>query len=130
MARKKVAGPTEKELQILGILWKRGPSTVREVNALMHNLEPTGYTTTLKLMQIMYDKRLLTRDSSSKIHVYTVAVSEAEVQEGVVGRLLDSVFAGSMEKLVLRALSSRPPSAEELSNIRKLIKAREADPLS
>ncbi len=128
MARKKVAGPTDKELQILGILWKRGPSTVREVNALMNHDEPTGYTTTLKLMQIMYDKRLVKRDSSTRTHVYSAAMPEAAVQEGVLERLLTSVFAGSMEKLVLRALSSRPVSAEELANIRKLIMAKQSEP--
>ncbi len=127
MSRKRALGPTEKELQILGILWKRGPSTVRQVNALMHHIEPTGYTTTLKLMQIMLDKGLLKRDGSSKVHVYAAAVSETEVQESVVGRLLDSVFAGSMEKLLLRALSSRPPTTDELSKIRMLVKEQDAD---
>ena len=87
----------------------------------MNQDENTGYTTTLKLMQIMYEKDLLKRDESSKTHIYLPAQSEAYVQEKVVGSMLDRVFAGSTEKLVLRALSSKNVSAEELANIKKMV---------
>jgi BlaI family transcriptional regulator, penicillinase repressor len=125
MARKKGTGPTEKELQILSILWSKGPSTVRNINKVMNRDEDTGYTTTLKLMQIMYEKGLLKRDESEKTHIYTPARPEAHVQEEIVGSLLDRVFSGSTEKLVLRALSSKKVSAEELANIKKMINQKE-----
>ena len=125
MARKKGTGPTEKELQILSILWNYGPSTVRNINKVMNQDENTGYTTTLKLMQIMYEKGLLKRDESSKTHIYLPAQSEAHVQDEVVGSLLDRVFSGSTEKLVLRALSSKKVSAEELANIKKMVNQKE-----
>jgi predicted transcriptional regulator len=125
MARKKVAGPTEKELQILSILWSHGPSTVRNINKVMNQDESTGYTTTLKLMQIMYEKGLLKRNESAKTHIYTSAHSEAKVQEEVVDSLLDRVFAGSTEKLILRALSSKKVSASELANIKKMVNQKE-----
>jgi BlaI family transcriptional regulator, penicillinase repressor len=125
MARKKITGPTEKELQILSILWTHGPSTVRNVNKVMNQDEDTGYTTTLKLMQIMYEKGLLKRNESAKTHIYLPAQSEAHVQEELVGSLLDRVFAGSTEKLVLRALSSKKVSAEELANIKKMVNQKE-----
>jgi predicted transcriptional regulator len=127
MGRKKAAGPTEMELQILSVLWARGPSTVRAVNTLMNEDQRTGYTTTLKLMQIMHEKGLLTRDATSKTHVYSPANPEAHVQEQVVNSLLERVFAGSTEKLVMRALSSSTVSAEELSRIKKLIKDKEQE---
>ncbi len=126
MARKSITGrPTAKELQILSILWRRGPSTVRDINKVMNLDQSTGYTTTLKLMQIMYEKGLLKRDESAKTHIYSPAHSEARVQEEIVGNLLDRVFAGSTEKLVLRALSRKKVSAEELANIKKLVNKKE-----
>ena len=126
MARKKITGrPTEKELQILSILWSQGPSTVRDINKVMNRDEDTGYTTTLKLMQIMYEKGLLKRNESAKTHIYSPAHSEAQVQEEVIDNLLNRVFAGSTEKLVLRALSSKKVSIEELAKIKKMINQKE-----
>jgi predicted transcriptional regulator len=126
MARKSITGrPTEKELQILSILWSRGSSTVRDINKVMNRDEDTGYTTTLKLMQIMYEKGLLKRNESAKTHIYSQAHSEARVQEEVIDNLLNRVFAGSTEKLVLRALSSKKVSIEELANIKKMINQKE-----
>jgi predicted transcriptional regulator len=127
MSRKQQSIPTPKELTILSILWKRGASTVREVNTAMNQDEDTGYTTTLKLMQIMYDKGLLKRDASAKTHVYFPANSEEQIQGQVVGNLLDRVFAGSAEKLMMRVLSSQPVSADELSSLRKLIESKERE---
>lgn len=127
MARKKRSGPTEKEMEILSILWKQGASTVRDVNTIMNRNEDTGYTTTLKLMQIMYEKGLLKRDTSSKTHVYFPASSEESVQNQVVGNMMSHVFEGSAEKLMMRVLSSQKVSAEELEKLKKLIEDKERE---
>jgi BlaI family penicillinase repressor len=127
MPRKKTTVPTEKEMQILSILWSRGASTVREVNTIMNRDSDTGYTTTLKLMQIMYDKGLLKRDDSTKTHVYFPANSEEQIQSQVVGNLLDRVFAGSTEKLMMRVLSSQHVTLDELSSLKKMIEMKEKE---
>ena len=121
MARHKVSGPTDRELAILGILWNNRPSTVRQVNEEMNKQQRTGYTTTLKLMQIMTEKGLVVRDDSKFQHIYRPAVSEAKTQKQVVGDLLEKVFSGSAEKLVIRALSAKKVSAKELAKIRKML---------
>lgn len=121
MARHKVSGPTDRELAILGILWNNGPSTVRQVNEEMNKQQRTGYTTTLKLMQIMTEKGLVVRDDSKFQHIYKPAVSEEKTQKQVVGDLLEKVFSGSAEKLVMRALSAKKVSAKELAKIRKTL---------
>jgi len=121
MAREKTQHPTEKELAILKVLWANGPSTVRQVNDEINRVQETGYTTTLKLMQIMTEKGLLVRDDSEFKHVYKPAVSEEKTQKQIVGDMLDKVFAGSAEKLVMRALSTTQVSAEELKKIRQLL---------
>ena len=121
MARHKANGPTDKELTILGILWNNGPSTVRQVNEEMNKRQRTGYTTTLKLMQIMMEKGLVVRDDSKFQHIYRPAVSEEKTQKQVVGDLLEKVFSGSAEKLVMRALSVKKVSAGELAKIKKII---------
>ena len=121
MARRKSPRPTDRELVILGILWSRGPSTVREVNAAMNEDGDTGYTTTLKLMQIMTEKGILVRDESQFKHVYEPAMSEEKTQKQLVGDLLERAFSGSAEKLVMRALSAKKISRRELSKIRKII---------
>ena len=121
MARYKVSGPTDKELAILAILWNNGPSTVRQVNEEMNKQQKTGYTTTLKLMQIMTEKKLVVRDDSKFQHIYKPAVSEEKTQKQVVGDLLEKVFSGSAEKLVMRALSAKKVSAKELAKIKKMI---------
>jgi predicted transcriptional regulator len=121
MARHKEPGPTSRELSILGILWNKGPSTVRQVNEEMNKQQRTGYTTTLKLMQIMTDKGLVVRDDSKFQHVYEPAISEEKTQKQLVGDLLEKVFEGSAEKLVMRALSAKKVSAKELAKIRKML---------
>jgi predicted transcriptional regulator len=125
MARYKLAGPTDREMAILGILWSNGPSTVRQVNEEMNKRRRTGYTTTLKLMQIMTEKGLLVRDDSKFQHVYRPAASEEKTQKQVVGNLLEKVFSGSAEKLVMRALSAKKVPAKELSRIRKMLEEME-----
>ncbi len=121
MARKKIAQPTDSELAILSVLWDKGPSTVREVNEVINEEKPTGYTTTLKLMQIMTEKGLLLRDDSKFRHVYKPVISEARTQKQVVNTLVDRAFAGSAGKLVMRALDSKKISPAELASIREMI---------
>jgi BlaI family penicillinase repressor len=121
MARRKTARPTDRELTILRILWDNGPSTVRQVNEAMSQDEDTGYTTTLKLMQIMAEKGLLLRDDSQFKHVYRPALTEEKAQKQLVGDLLDRAFSGSAEKLVMRALSAKKVSAKELASIKKML---------
>lgn len=121
MAREKKPHPTEKELAILQVLWRLGPATVREVNAEISRQQKTGYTTTLKLMQIMTDKGLLARDESGFKHVYRPAVSEEKTEKQIVGDLLEKVFAGSAQRLVMRALSAKGVSADELKKIREML---------
>lgn len=111
--------PTDSELAILTILWERGPSTVRQVHEAL--ADETGYTTTLKLMQIMADKGLVTRDESARTHVYAAMASEEQTQRQLVKDLVDRAFGGSAAALVLQALNPEGASPAELREIRKLI---------
>ena len=111
--------PTDSELAILRVLWSRGPSTVRQVAEVMGR--EASYTTVLKLMQIMTEKRLVRRDEAARTHVYEAAYTEDQTQRHLVTDLLDRVFDGSAAKLVLQALASRKASPEELEEIRKLL---------
>jgi predicted transcriptional regulator len=113
--------PTDAELRILAVLWERGPSTVREVHQAMGDAHGVGSTTVLKLMQIMTDKGLIVRDRRQRPQVYTAARSEEETQQQMVGGLRERAFGGSTAKLIQRALSSKPVSDEELSEIRALL---------
>ena len=113
--------PTEAELEILRVLWERGASTVRQVHEALASERDTGYTTTLKLMQIMADKGLVSRDESARTHVYTAKVSQESTQRQLVSDLVDRAFGGSAAELVLRALSSHTTSDDELREIRRLI---------
>ncbi len=113
--------PTDAELEILKVLWRRGPSTVREVFETLGETKGTGYTTVLKLMQIMADKGLVVRDESERAHRYEPAAPEDETQRRLVGDLLRKAFDGSAKKLVMQALSSERASAEELSEIRRML---------
>ncbi len=121
MAKNTAPQPTDAELAILSVLWDKGPCTVREVNGVLNEEKPTGYTTTLKFMQIMVEKRLLLRDDSQFRHIYKPAISEARTQKQVVTRLVDRAFSGSAGKLVMRALASKSISQDELTRIRKLV---------
>ena len=111
--------PTDAELAILRVLWSRGPSTVREVAEVLGRDD--SYTTVLKLLQIMTEKKLVQRDESARTHVYEAVVSEDQTQKQIVGDLLDRVFDGSAAKLVLQALASAKASPEELAEIRRLL---------
>ena len=120
--------PTDAELAILRVLWRRGPSTVKDVHEELDRRAPTGYTTTLKQLQIMTEKGLVTRDDSQRAHLYAARLAEEQTQSQLVGDLLDRAFAGSASRLVQRALSSRPASAEELAEIRQLLDELEGEP--
>lgn len=113
--------PTDAELEILRVLWERGPSTVRQVHESLAAARDTGYTTTLKLMQIMADKGLVTRDESSRTHVYAARASQETTQRQLVSDLVQRAFGGSATELVLRALASHKTSDDELEEIRRLI---------
>lgn len=113
--------PTDGELEILQTLWARGPSTVREVHSALGR--ETGYTSVLKLLQIMHAKGWVERDESERAHVYTAARDREAVEGGLVRDLLDRAFGGSASRLVLRALSVRPIPAEERRRIEELLDA-------
>ena len=119
--RQPVPQPTEAELAILRVLWSSGPSTVRQVFEALSPQRATGYTTTLKLMQIMADKRLVVRDESQRSHIYRAQLSQDRAQRQLVRSLLDQVFDGSASSLVLQALASQKASPEELAEIRQLL---------
>ncbi len=121
VAKKQLPRPTDAELAILRVLWERGASTVREVAEVLQKERGTGYTTALKLMQIMTDKGLVQRDDSSRSHVYEAVAPAEETQRQLVGDLLDRAFGGSAQQLVLRALSARKASPAELAEIRQLL---------
>jgi predicted transcriptional regulator len=123
--RKDSLKPTGAELDILQVLWARGPSTVREVHEAQGEAKEAGYTTTLKLMQIMADKGLLLRDERERAHRYQPAVKREAAQGRLLDDLLQKAFGGSSAALVLRALSDRKASKEELAEIRRMIDSLE-----
>ena len=115
--------PTESELEILNILWHKDVATVREVHEELAKSKDVGYTTTLKLMQIMHEKGLVKRDESMRTHVYQPAVNQEKTQKHLLNKMIDSLFGGSSTQLVLQALGSsdQKVSAEELEKIQTLI---------
>ena len=113
--------PTNAELDILRVLWKRGPSTVRAVHESLDHAKPVGYTTVLKLLQIMTEKHLVTRDASTRSHIYAVVSSEAATQRRLVTDLVKRAFGGSTLGLVLHALSATSARTRELEQIRRLL---------
>lgn len=121
--------PTNSELDILRILWKAGEATVREINESLNqeSEKEIGYTTTLKIMQIMHGKGFLTRRKEGKTHIYTANIDEKETQNTLVDRLIDSAFSGSAMKLVVQALGHRKTSAEELDAIREFLDSIEKE---
>jgi predicted transcriptional regulator len=117
--------PTESELEILSVLWEKGPCTVREIHDILSQTKDAGYTTTLKLMQIMHEKALVQRDTSSKTHVYTAAVSQQKTQQQLLDKMIDTVFGGSASQLVMQALGHHQSSGEELEKIREYLSSME-----
>jgi BlaI family transcriptional regulator, penicillinase repressor len=127
MARRKSVEPTEREFAILEILWKRGKSTVRDVQDELSKHEDVGRTTVLKLMQIMFDKGLVKRDESEHSHLYMAAVNQEEIQNQMVGRFMKRVFGGSALSLMTRALAVKGASEKDTKKIQKLLGEMEMD---
>jgi predicted transcriptional regulator len=127
MSERPIPRPTDAELSILRVLWERGPSTVREVHEILSTSQATGYTTVLKLLQIMTEKGLVVRDESERAHVYEARHSEQRTQRQIVADLVERAFGGSSAKLIMQALSGRKASAAELSEIRELLDELEGD---
>jgi predicted transcriptional regulator len=114
--------PTDAELEILRVLWRGGPATVREVHEALDRSPSIGYTTVLKLLQIMIEKGLVRRDETERTHVYAAHLGEREAQQTLVDELLEKAFGGSASQLVMRALAAKPASPEELKEIRQLLR--------
>jgi BlaI family transcriptional regulator, penicillinase repressor len=121
VARPRQVRPTDAELAILRVLWRLGPSTVRQVHEELRSVQPTGYTTALKQLQIMTAKELVDRDESQRSHVYRARNSEGATQRLLVRDLMQRAFGGSAERLVMQALASRRATPDELEAIRRLI---------
>lgn len=113
--------PTESELEILQILWEKGHCTVREVHEILEKNKEAGYTTTLKLMQIMSDKGLVVRDTSSKTHIYSAVVNQEKTEQHLVSKMIDNVFNGSAARLVMQALGNHSASKDEIDSIKKYL---------
>jgi BlaI family penicillinase repressor len=121
MTKTKISKPTESELEILAVLWDRKNASVRTVHEELSKTKDAGYTTTLKLMQIMFEKKLVTRDDSSKTHVYAPAVTREKTQKQFLNRMIDGLFAGSSADLVMQALGNSNTTNAELDKIQQLI---------
>jgi BlaI family penicillinase repressor len=113
--------PTDAELSILRVLWELGPSTVRQVQEALNERRETGYTTVLKLLQIMTEKGLVERDETERTHVYQASLPQEQTQRQLVSDLLDRAFGGSAKQLVLQALATKKTSAKEMAEIRRLL---------
>lgn len=113
--------PTSTELEILHVLWERGPSTVREVHDVLSRTKPTGYTTVLKLLQIMTAKGSVTRNEDARAHVYAARQPEENTKRQLVGDLLQRAFSGSASQLMMHALAGKKTSAEEIEEIRRML---------
>lgn len=121
MSNSDLSRPTDAELAILRVLWQRGPSTVRQVCETLGQEREIGYTTALKLMQIMTEKGLVERDESERTHIYQSKLTQEQTQQQLVGDLLEKAFGGSASQLVIQALAAKPASADELAQIRQLL---------
>jgi BlaI family transcriptional regulator, penicillinase repressor len=121
MSAPKYVKPTEGELEILRVIWEKGLASVRDVHEELAKTKDVGYTTTLKLMQIMNEKGLVKRDKSTRAHYYTAAVSKEKTQKHLVGRMIDGLFGGSPGQLVIQALGNYKASEEEIEEIQQLL---------
>jgi BlaI family transcriptional regulator, penicillinase repressor len=113
--------PTESELEILQVLWEKGQASVRDVHEELLKTKEAGYTTTLKLMQIMHEKGLVKRDDSIKTHIYQAAVSKEKTQKHLLGKMIDTLFGGSPTQLVMQALGNHKASDSELEEIQRML---------
>jgi predicted transcriptional regulator len=121
MSAIKYIKPTESELEILQVLWQKGLASVREVHEELSKTKEAGYTTTLKLMQIMNEKGLVKRDDSVKTHIYQPAVTKEKTQKHMLGKMINTLFGGSATELVIQALGNHKATADELEEIQKLL---------
>lgn len=121
LSKNKKNSPTESELEILQILWESGPTSVRTVNERLNEKREVGYTTTLKIMQIMTEKGLVTRDTESRTHIYHSAVKEQETQTNLLDSFIQKTYRGSAMRLVMQALGQEKATAEELAELKQLI---------
>ena len=126
MSHSQIPRPTDSELEIMQILWQHGPASVRFVNDLLSEKRDVGYTTTLKLLQIMYEKGLVTRDDTNRTHVYQAAFKESDMQQRLLDQFVDTAFRGSV-KMVMQALGNHRASRAELDEIKALIEKLEKD---
>ncbi len=126
MAQQETIKATEAELEILNILWARGPATVREVHEKLSLTKDTGYTTTLKVMQNMLEKKLVSRNANSKIHVYTAIVDKEQAQGQMVQKMIDSMFNGSAMQLVMQALGNHKTTKKELDQIKEYLEQKKS----
>lgn len=117
--------PTDSELEILQLLWEHGPLTVRDLNDKLNKSRKVGYTTSLKMMQIMTEKGMLIRDTEQRSHIYSPVLQPAHVQSNIVDHILKTVFMGDRSKLVLQALGNSTVSKEELSELRAILQKME-----
>ena len=122
------APPTTAELAILQVLWTRGPSSVKDVHARLDTDKPVVYTTVLKLMQIMHERGLLTREAEGRRHIYTAAVDRAATQDTLLDSFLERAFGGSAKTLVMRALGKHTPGKADISELRAFLDDLEAEP--
>ena len=113
--------PTESELEILQVLWHEGKATVRKVHETLGAIKDAGYTTTLKLMQIMHEKGLVGRDDSGKTHIYFALANKEKTQQHLLGKMMETLFDGSPSKLMMQALGGQKPSKEEIEKIEQLL---------
>jgi predicted transcriptional regulator len=127
MAERQPPRPTDAELAILRVLWDRGPSTVRDVYDDLNRHAATGYTTVLKLLQIMIEKGLVVRDETERAHIYEARFSQQKTQRQLLSHLVDRAFGGSSATLVMQALSGRKANADELNAIRDLLDRLEGE---
>ena len=123
--KKKFIKPTEKELEILQILWEKGPAPVKDVQEVMGGDQQNGYTTILKLLQIMNEKGLVTRQKSGKLHMYEAVASQEHTRQYMVDKMIHTVFQGSAMQLVMSALGNTKSSKEELSEIKRYLEKLE-----
>jgi predicted transcriptional regulator len=121
MGKPDLPRPTAAELEILRVLWSLGPATVREVHEQLNRTKPAGYTTVLKLMQIMAEKGLVARNEQQRAHVYQAACRQEDTQRQLVGDLVERAFGGSATQLVMQALAAKRASPEELAEIRRIL---------
>ncbi|SEN64517.1 Predicted transcriptional regulator [bacterium A37T11] len=127
MMTQKNIKPTDSEMEILQLLWQKGPSSVREIHDELSKTKDAGYTTTLKLMQIMHEKGLVSRDASSKVHIYTAALTQQQAQQQLVTKMIDHMFNGSAARLVMHTIGQKHTSKEEIALIKAYLEELEKD---